>query len=881
MEQENATSIQFLQKKKIELLAPAGSFEALKAAVENGADAVYLGGKLFNARASAANFDLDELKRAITYAHEREVKVYVTVNILVGDSEFSELADYIYDIYALGADAVIVQDLGVAHFIRSVLPEMEIHASTQMTQNNSLGLQQLEKIGFSRVVLARETSGTEIEKIIQQTKLEVEVFVHGALCISYSGQCLMSSYIGARSGNRGKCAQPCRLPYQLVGGKGKDLLEGTNTGEHLLSPRDLNLAEELAELKRIGVTSLKIEGRMKRSEYVATVVRIYRKALDALEQDEKENEEQSKQQNMGLNESDKYDLTQIFNRDFTTGYFKGYQGREMMSFSRPNNRGTRLGRIIEIRNNRMVLKLDNKLNLGDGIEIWTGRGREGMTVDRIFTLTNNTAEHALAGESVSLDYSGHARTGDRVFKTHDAELIEQARLSYQEGRETRKRFIKMKLSGKAGEKLLLQAWDRDKKAEAYSLTGAQEAVKRPLEYEYLFKQLGRLGNTPLFLEELELDLQGDIIIPVRELNEMRREVVEKLLSTLKLECSVTEQTYKERLKNWNRMIYNLSNPNVNADLHLSKLKKGKVKNSLSVAIRDVDLIEVLIRAGADRIILGGESWRSKSPITLEKLEAGHKACRSKGVEFIWRLPRITNEDQSARLKEELTEISSWQFRPTIMVANLAGIEIIQRIDPSWNWETDHFLHVYNKAALSWILGMGAERANLSSELNHDQLRNLILPSQTEILVFGDMEMMVSEYCPLEATLSSEGNSVKNCKEKCGTPCHKDEYFLQDRLSYRFPIETDRACRMHIFNAKRLNLLTELATITEMGIKNIRLELLRVTPLQAEITTRTFKGFWDENLPGINRDKVLDGMNKLENLYPEGFTKGHFYRGVLT
>lgn len=873
------TQIQLQPEKKIiELLAPAGSFEALKAAVENGADAVYLGGKLFNARASAANFNLDELKRAIIYAHEREVKIYVTVNILVGDSEFSELADYLYDIYSLEVDAVIVQDLGVAHFIRSVLPEMEIHASTQMTQNNSFGLRQLEKTGFSRVVLAREISATEIERINQQSKLDVEVFVHGALCISYSGQCLMSSYIGARSGNRGRCAQPCRLPYKLVGGKGKDLLEGSNIGEHLLSPRDLNLSEDLAELRRIGVTSLKIEGRMKRPEYVATVVRIYRKALDSLEQDQNKNDQQNQQQNeqknMSLDESDKHDLTQVFNRDFTTGYFKGYQGKEMMSFSRPNNRGTRLGRITEIRNNKMVLKLDNKLSHGDGIEIWTGRGREGMTVDKIFTLTNNTVDGALAGESVALDYSGYARIGDRVFKTHDDELIEQARLSYQEGKETRKRAVMMKLTGKAGEKLLLQAWDRDKISEAYSVTEAQEAIKRPLEYDYLLKQLGRLGNTPLFLEKLEVDLKGDIIIPVSELNEMRREVVEKLLMDIKLKPSVDMQTYKERLKKWKRDLFSsYVDKNTNG-------ANAKSKN-LSVAIRDYELIEPLISSGADKIILGGESWRSHSPITLKKLQSSLKVCKDKGVELIWRLPRITNEAQCLKLKEELMEISSWEFRPTIMAANLAGIEIIHEIDSTLVWVTDHFLHVYNKAALSWVLGVGAEIAGLSSELNNEQLRTLVLPSQTEILVFGDMEMMVSEYCPLEATLNTDGQPAEKCKERCGKPCHKDEYFLQDRLSYRFPVETDRACRMHIFNARRLNLVTELATIAEMGIQNIRLELLRVTPLQAELTTKIFKGLWNEKLSSISRDRILDGMRELEDIYPDGFTKGHFYRGVLT
>ena len=862
MQQGTEVIIQPNQMKKIELLAPAGGFEALKAAVENGSDAVYLGGKLFNARASAANFDLDELKKAITYAHEREVKVYVTVNILVGDSEFPELAQYLYEIYSLGADAVIVQDLGVADFIRHVLPEMEIHASTQMTQNNSFGLRQLEKIGFSRVVLARETSAAEIAKIIQKTKLEVEVFVHGALCISYSGQCLMSSYIGARSGNRGRCAQPCRLPYQLINGKGKDLLEGTKTGDHLLSPRDLNLVENLAELKRIGVTSLKIEGRMKRPEYVATVVRVYRKALDCLELDGRAEVE--------LDDQDKYDLTQVFNRDFTTGYLKGYQGKEMMSFSRPNNRGTKLGRIVEVRNNRMILKLENELNLGDGIEIWTGRGREGLTVAKIFTLDNKAVNGALIGESVSLDYSGYARVADRVFKTHDAQLIEKARLSYQEGKEIRKRPLRMKISGNIGEKLLLQAWEGDKRFKVYSLTEAQKAVKRPLEYEYLLKQLGRLGNTPLFLEDLQVELQGSIIIPVSELNEMRRDVVEKILAAIKLKPSVDEQTYEERLKNWNRQKY------------FDKSKPGKIKEKkLTVAIRELETIEPLIRAGADRIILGGESWKAHNPITLSKLQASLKLCRDKGVELLWRLPRVINESQSYKLKEELTEISSWQSRPAVITGNLTGIEIIKAIDPSWAWETDHFLHIYNNATLSWVLGAGARRVSLSTELNNEQLYNFTPLSKTEILAFGDMEMMASEYCPMEATLSDDGGIPENCRERCGNPCLKDEYYLQDRLSYRFPVEMDRECRMHIFNARRLNLLTEVATIAEMGISNIRLELLRSTPIQAEMTTRIFKGLWNTNTLDITRDKILEGMKKLEDLYPEGFTKGHFYRGVLS
>ncbi len=856
--------------KRMELLAPAGGFEALKAAVENGADAVYLGGKLFNARASAANFDDDELRKAITYAHERQVKIYVTVNILVADREFPELADYLYRLYSMGVNAVIVQDIGVAHFIRKVLPEMELHASTQMTQTNSWGLKQLEEMGFSRVVLARETSKAEMAKITAGTKMDIEVFVHGALCISYSGQCLMSSYIGARSGNRGKCAQPCRLIYQLVDEKGRELLAESKIGEYLLSPKDLNLSENLAELQEVGVSSLKVEGRMKRPEYVSTVIRIYRKALDEL----------ARRDSAGLDEQDRYELLQIFNRDFTTGYFHSYQGADIISYSRPNNRGTRAGRILEVKPNRLTLKLENVLNIGDGLEIWTNRGREGITVGKIFDASGRAISKASAGEKVTIEFSGLAKVGDRVFKTHDQELIEKARISFQEGKEQRKRPLRMKLSGKIGSKLLLEAWESDDHwVTAQSETEAQEAVNRPLEKEYLTKQLGRLGNTPFYLEELIVDLQGDVIIPVRELNELRRIVVESLLEPDAKRPVLHQRTYQERLQVWqNEIKGNEENRQAQRQGHVAK--KSILKPILSAAITDEKLITPLLKFGADRIILGGERWRSRLAITIPQLREIVDICSAKGAELVWKLPRILNEAQSQRVFKELTEIARWKTRPVIMTGNLAGIEMIKTLDPDWTWETDHFFHVFNREALRWILEAGGKRATLSTELNAEQIRLFNNPAHTELIVFGDMEMMVSEYCAIGATLAQGKGSPR---EKCGKACESRSYFLKDRLAYHFPLETDRDCRMHIFNAKRLNLVTELPKIAELGISNIRLEMHRASLTQAQKTVCIFKSLWTQAVQGktIETEKTEGALKDLESLYPEGFTKGHFYRGVLS
>jgi len=848
------------QTKKIELLAPAGSFEALKAAVENGADAVYLGGKMFSARASAANFDSDELKKAMLYAHERRVKVYVTVNILIADREFPRLAEYVYELHSLGADALIIQDIGAAHFIREVLPEIELHASTQMTQNNSPGIKKLEDMGFSRVVLAREASSGEIEKIVKSTELDVEVFGHGALCICYSGQCLMSSYIGSRSGNRGKCAQPCWMSYELVDGKGQDLLSELKIGNHLLSPRDLNLIENLAELKRIGITSLKIEGRMKRPEYVATVVRVYRKALDLLEEAGRP----------VLDKQDIDDLTQIFNREFTTGYFLGYQGSRMMSFSRPNNRGTRLGRITGLSNNLLIIKLENDLHPGDGLEIWTSRGREGVTAGRIYNEKGNIVASACRGETCGVEFSGSARVGDRVFKTHDEVLMAKARLSFQEGKEQRRRPLSMKLSGSAGRKLLLEVWDGENSIKLQSLSEAREALSKPLVYDFLMAKLGRLGNTPYYLEKLDLDLQGDLIIPVSEINELRRNAVAKLLETAKPRPVIAREEYNERLKKWNGRL--------EKSLKRENQKKSGGNYILSVAVPSVETAHAVIKAGAGRIIVGGEHWRFSSPLSINGLKDLQKTCRAEGVELVWRLPRILNEEQCPIVFQKLQEISSWPERPAVMPANLAGIRMVQTLDPSWTWETDHFFHIFNRAALLWVVEEGGRRSALSTELNEEQLKILSAPSLTEMPVFGDMEMMVTEFCLPGAVLKGEeGKTQKKCQAVCG----QRNYYLRDRLSYKFPLETDRECRMHIFNARRLNLAAELAKITGMGI-SIRLDLVRVTPVQAAKTTRIFKDLLKQLSSGgqLGPDRIKEAGRQLEKLYPEGFTKGHFHRGVL-
>ncbi|MEL1136373.1 DUF3656 domain-containing protein [Desulfitobacterium sp. THU1] len=861
----------------MELLAPAGSFEAFKAAVENGADAVYLGGQSFNARANAANFSLDELRKVVQYAHEREAMVYVTVNILIADREFPELYDYLYDLYDIGVDALILQDIGVAELIQSILPEMERHASTQMTINTTWGVRHAERLGFQRVVFAREVTAEEMKKISATTPLDIEVFVHGALCICYSGQCLMSSYIGGRSGNRGRCAQPCRLTYQLMNEDKTDLLAEANLGNHLLSPRDLNFVEEIRNLQECGVYSLKVEGRMKRPEYVATVIRVYRRALDQVLSEEKG-------VGSGVTEEEKTELLQIFNRDFSQGYFHGHPGAELMSYARPNNRGIRLGRITKNTGSQLEIRLEAYLRPGDGIEIWTSRGREGITVNKVCR-GKNEIEVGNPGDIVQIDFVGKSHPGDRVFKTHDELLMDKARQSFQEGKEQRKRPLKMRLMGSIGEVMTLEVEDRHKQVKVSSSIPAQQAMKRPLTQEYAFQQLGRLGTTPFWLEELELEVEDGVMLPVSELNEMRRLAVEGLLQSAHAYERITRGVYRQRLKDWKDRLQGEQEKQIQQHRASSTREtKGHTHRdlglvaakSLTVAISDLEGVKAAIIAGARRIALGGERWRSRKGMSLEDIRSAVKLCKEQGADCLLRLPRILNEEQSAWWQENLKKIRDWEDRPSIMISNLGELEMLKVLDSDWTFEVDYPVNLFNEAAIAHFLRLGARGVTLSTELEHSQIENLARWPKTELFVFGDLEMMVSEYCPVGATLGGKKGS------KCSVPCVKEPHYLRDRMKYDFPIETDLDCRMHLYNVKRLNLYKELGAIAKMGVQRVRLQLDRATPVQIRDTIRVFLEGWERALDGerISEEQAEKVSAYLEERFPEGFTKGHYFRGVL-
>ena len=549
----------------IELLAPAGSREALVAAVESGADAVYLAGNMFGARAYADNFDEEGMREAIRFAHLRGVHVHVTVNTIMDSRELPELKKYLRFLHEAGADAVLVQDLGAARLVRETVPELPMHASTQMTVHNLDGVRALEALGFSRVVLSREVTLEAVRHICAQAKAEIEVFVHGALCVCYSGQCLMSSMIGGRSGNRGRCAQPCRLPYTLVDEKDNDLL-GDSAGKYLLSPRDMNTINLLPELLDAGVTSLKIEGRMKRPEYVAVAVGCYRRAVDSYLSG-----------SFAVPEEDSRALAQIFNRDFTTAYLEKKQGRNMMSDKRPNNRGLMLGRVQEyypltVDSGQAVLRLATDLRQGDQVDFWVKvGGRVTATVQELQLVTGGkskqkiagknkqnrnqqakrgkkgrqdkedkqgnslnpqslvSVEKAAAGDMVVLTIKGRVFPGDRAFKVYDADMMEAAKAMYNTGAPVRRSGVRAVVRAAVGQPLFISLTDEaGRTAEAETEFIGQEAMKRPLTEEAVAKQIGRLGTSIFALTELKTEICGNVMVPISEINEARRRCVEKL-----------------------------------------------------------------------------------------------------------------------------------------------------------------------------------------------------------------------------------------------------------------------------------------------------------------------------------------------------------------
>lgn len=824
----------------IELLAPAGSMEALKAAVESGADAVYLSGKMFGARAYANNFDENGLKEAIEFAHLRNVKIHVTVNTLVDNAEVAELTEYLRYLYEAGADAVLVQDLGVARIARAVVPDLPLHASTQMTVNNLAGVLALQELGFTRVVLAREVTLKDIRHICRNCNVEIEVFAHGALCVCYSGQCLMSSMIGGRSGNRGRCAQPCRLPYTLVDKNGQNIL--TDAGQYLLSPRDMNTIELIPDLIEAGVVSLKLEGRMKKPEYVAVVVNSYRQKIDAY------------YQRTDLTENVQKNLSQIFNRDFTTAYLEKKQGKFMMSDKRPNNRGRLIGRVMRYDDKARlaVIKLTENVAVGDTIDFWVKvGGRVSTNISKIFVKNKDVTE-AAGGMEVAIPVQGRVHPHDRVFKVFDVRLMQKARTFFTSGAPVRRIGIDIKAIAKLGEPFYLEAVDENGySAQVQSDFIVEKALKRAMDRQAVEKQMNRLGTTIYELRRLDCIIDDNVIVPMSVMNDARRILVEKLM-TLRLKTYERPQSVVRDNAVWQKDFI----------LNNEEIKKPE----LVVAADTLEKVRSAADSGADIVLFGGDSYQHEY-ISPDMYRQAVQICQERRCKIAFGTPRIMRDNEQTAFTKWLEHIQDLPIE-AIYAHSLAQMYLIRKAGniPIW---ADYSFNTYNDATINFLADYNIQGATVSPELNFKQIKTLAnaSPLPLECLVHGNMELMVSEYCVLGSFM---GNLDKG---SCTKPCEKNKYWLCDRKNEKFPIVTDQFCHMHLLNGKELNMLAHLPEFTVSRIERVRIDGRYMTNKELAKFTKLYK------------EVLIEGKNHValmpENIakYETNITRGHYFRGV--
>lgn len=777
--------------KKLELLSPVGGYEQFIAAVESGADAVYLGGTSFNARNSANNFSDDELKEVINYAHLRGVNVHLTLNTLIHDSEIDDVIEFAKRVYSYGIDAFIVQDLGVIKLLNEVIPSATIHFSTQGTIYSLDGVNAVKGLNFERVVLSRELTLNEIEEICKNTDTEIEVFVHGALCFCYSGQCRLSSLVGERSGNRGKCAQPCRLQYSLY----KD--DEKLVKNYMMSPKDLCGIYDLVRLIKAGVASLKIEGRLKSPEYVACVTSIYRKYIDLAYELIKKGEEDK----YIVDEEDIEKLAQVFNRGgFSKGYYHGKLSKGLVCRERPKHWGTYLGKVIDYDRKRKLVKakLDNSLNMGDGIEIVN----DSLPGNIVTYIEKNGIQVKIAesGDIISFgDISGIINKGDKLYKISDKNLNTELR-TVLDGKAHKKIDIDMELTCEVGRNLKLKVEDDvGNVVESVSEYVPVEAINKPLTAESAKNSLSKLGDTPFRLRNFNASIIGNSLVPMSVLNELRRDAISKLS--------------EEKVK---------INIGIIKDKAEVNLAKKEVNSKISVYLYDVNNLEGLELV--DRVYVPIDKFSDDVRKRLEEKEV---------------IPYLNT----------VTKNESFNFNgvDSILIGNLEHFEICKEIK---NIYCDFSLNIFNSYSCKKLEELGAKGVNYSFELNLEEIKKIKSNLESEVTIYGRLPVMVSEHCMI-------GSEVKG-HINCGL-CEKNQYYLEDRTNIKFPIVTDRkVCRMTILNGKILFVPEVVEELNE------KIDWFRAY-------------FFDESTE--ERRRVLDIIKNRKKVSLNGYTSGHFYRGV--
>ncbi len=851
-----------------EILAPAGSREALDAAVAAGADAVYLGGPRFGARHFAENFSEDDIREAVRYAHIQGVKIYVTVNTLIQDTELPDAISYLLSLYRMGVDSVLVQDIGLFWLSRECIPGLPLHASTQCTISSREGARWARKTGFSRVVMARETPLSEIDRILRDPGLErpgIEIFVHGALCYSYSGQCLLSSVIGGRSGNRGMCAQPCRKSYRLVQGLPDDygrlagLQEVPCEGRYLLSTRDLCVYPSLDEIVKRGVDSLKIEGRMRSPEYVRTVVGAYRRALDAL-----------LEVKTWYSSRDVEDMALAFSRGFTRGYLFGECGQALMGRDQPGNRGLMLGLVAGSRGKKGGVRVRPAAGYvpvaGDGILITDPSGRDlvGYALNR--NAESSGSDLILPGAPVDIP------PGSRVYVTKSMLLSRDKRGSPRSIPDAVRIPARIKVCITTGEPIQGRASCTGREGKAVSVQCTipfipEQAVKGPASRKDIIRQVQKSGNTPFQVVEVDLACQGDPFVPLGELNRLRRDLLTALESAWlqaslpddgEIEASVSRvRRFIDEYTHWL--------------IHKERSGKRERAPEIGVYCGTPEELTAACDAGCENICYEPEEagWTE----CLQELVEASRYCREYGSTFTWKWPRITGGEFLERALRHVHDLYCAGIC-RIMVEELGMAEAILGREPRMVVLGGAGLNIYNARA-AFALSPHLSGITLSPELSSDRIGTLVALSDRmmpgiryEVICQGNLEVMVSKD-RLLSVLAPQHMVTRST-----------QFGIQDETGHIFPVYEDSVGRTHVLNAVETTLIDRIPFLAEAGISCLAIDARRRGPRYAHDMTALYMDGIGALLQGLDdTDTWTCFKSRARMMARGGITHGHFERGV--
>jgi putative protease len=782
-----------------ELLAPAGDWDCVRAAIENGADAVYFGLDAgFNARARATNFALDDLPRLMQLLHLRGLKGYATLNTLVFSDELADFERVVAAVADAGVDAVLLQDVGAARLIRRLRPDLALHASTQMTLTSAECIALAEELGMERVVVARELSIDEIVAIRQQTSMPLEVFVHGALCVAYSGQCLTSESLGGRSANRGQCAQACRLPYDLVC-DGKDVDLGVQ--KYLLSPQDLAAYALAPELIAAGVSSFKIEGRLKTAEYVANITRHYRQAIDTAVAGKP----------VAFTPRAVEEMELSFSRGFSPGWLQGCDHKMLVPATSSAKRGVRLGTVAEVRRDRVAVELAPGLasgvKRGDGVAFDCGTTSDdsiGGRVYEVFERGRSLTEPATAG-CVELTFGRDAvdlariQPGQAVWKTDDPQLTARLRKTFTGDVPLRRQPVDLHVTVAVGQPVKVTATTAaGVRCEVESSESAQAATKHPLDVEVLRSQLGRLGGTPFELREVVAEIDGAAMVPFSVLGKLRHELVAAL--------ETAKPTWPGHAVTGNTV--SMSRRDTPTVARSRRDMPTSAIPTLHILGRSLDQLRTLLELGERRLIADFADIR--------QYREAVEICRAAGGSLLLATPRIQKPDELGifRLLEK-------QEPDGVLVRNYAGVRFFK--DRGIPVVGDFSLNVTNELTADFFMTAGCDRVTASYDLNRDQLAGLVAatpPEWLEVVVHQHMPMFHMEHCVFCAVLSPGTN-----KNNCGRPCDEHVVKLRDRIGVEHPLTADVGCRNTLFNAVPQSAAEAVPMLRARGVAWFRIELL--------------------------------------------------------